>query len=156
MKRYSYGSILRQRLVMAGLTLGLVTIMLGLFIELAVTSKKSTIDNSVRQLIEPLNPLLDLETVTRLEGYRAITPEVIRAAVRPVDVAGVGAMVPNEEAPASPSASFPAASPNAATQPLPPEEISPDPSALETNSPPDAATENTSFAPNVVLPPTTP
>lgn len=96
-RHYNYGALLRQRIVVAGLTLGLVTIMIGIFIELTVTSNKSTIDNSVQKLIEPLNPLLDLKTVDTLESYPLITREAIRSAIAPKDVAGVGAIVPNEE-----------------------------------------------------------
>lgn len=96
-RHYNYGALLRQRIVVAGLTLGLVTIMVGIFIELTVTSKKSTIDSSVQRLIQPLNPLLDLQTVETLEGYPLITREAIRTAITPKDVEGVGAIVPNED-----------------------------------------------------------
>ncbi len=74
MKRhYSYASILRQRTVVAGLTLGLVTIMTGLSIELSVTANKSTISAAVQRLMEPLDPLLDLKTIERLESYQPVS-----------------------------------------------------------------------------------
>lgn len=127
---YSYGSLLRQRVVVAGLTLGLVTIMTGLFIELTLTSKKTTIDSSVQRLIEPLNPLLDLKTVEKLEAYPLVTKEAIRSAIVPRNVNGVGEIVPNEtpEAATSPAPGVvaPSASPEPPPEPvieeLPPEE----------------------------------
>lgn len=127
-KHYSYGSLLRQRVVVAGLTLGLVTIMTGLFIELTVTSKKSTIDSSVQKLIEPLNPLLDLKTVDTLESYPLVTKEAIRSAIAPKDTGSVGQIVPNEDgasgaSPAPASAQTPVVTPP--SQPSPEPDIPP-------------------------------
>lgn len=81
-KHYSYAALLRQREVLAALTLGLVTVMAGVGIELTLTSQRTTIDPAVQRLIEPLDPLLDLKTVERLEGYQNLTLETARAAVR--------------------------------------------------------------------------
>jgi hypothetical protein len=129
---YSYGYLLRQRVVVAGLTLGLVTIMTGLFIELTLTSKKTTIDNSVQRLIEPLNPLLDLKTVEKLEAYPLVTKEAIRSAIVPRDVNGVGEIVPNEtsEAGATPApvVAVPSPSPEPPPEPVV-EELPPDENA---------------------------
>jgi hypothetical protein len=125
-RHYSYGALLRQRIVVAGLTLGLVTIMIGLFIELTVTSKKSTIDSSVQRLIEPLNPLLDLKTVQTLERYPIVTKEAIRSAITPKDVSGVGQIVPNETGETS-AASSTSPAPSQAPAPSPSPEPSPEP-----------------------------
>lgn len=125
-KHYSYGVLIRNRMVLAGLTLGLVTIMLGVFIELTLTSQRSTISPTVQKLIEPLNPLLDIETVERLEEYPLVTREAIREAIAPRDVAGVGAVAPNtvvfpgeEATPPVPETTQPIASPEPASQPPP-------------------------------------
>ena len=119
---YSYNSLYLRRVMVAGLTLGLVTIMVGLFIELTLTSKKSTIDNSVQKLIEPLNPLLDLKTVEKLENYPLVTKEAIRSAIVPKNVNGVGEVVPNETTPAgatpAPVVAQPTPSPEVAPEPV--------------------------------------
>jgi hypothetical protein len=72
MKRYSYQALLRQRVVVAGLTLGLLTVMVGVGIELYVSTQRTTLPATTKGLIEPLDPLLDLKTVDALEQKKFV------------------------------------------------------------------------------------
>ncbi len=82
MKHFSYATILRQRLVVAGLTLGLIAVMIGVGIDIYISNNRTTIPSSTRALTEPLDPQLDVDTVLRLESYETVTVESARAFVR--------------------------------------------------------------------------
>ena len=82
MKHLSYTAILRQRLVVAGLTLGLITVMIGVGIDIYLKNTQSTIPGSTRALTQPLNPQLDVATVERLESYETVTTNGARVFVR--------------------------------------------------------------------------
>jgi hypothetical protein len=75
----NYSHLLRQRVVLLGLTLGLITIFLGVMIELAVSSQKTKIPPAVQRLILPLNPQLDVKTVEKIESYPPVTLDVARS-----------------------------------------------------------------------------
>lgn len=79
---FSYRSLLRQRAVLAGLTLGFVVLIFWVFLELAIASQKTTVPGSVRRLVEPLNPELDLTVVEKLEQYENVTVEQARQGIR--------------------------------------------------------------------------
>lgn len=82
MKRFSYAAILRQRTIVAGLTLGLIAVMIGVGIDIYISNNTTTISGSTRALTEPLNPQLDVETVETLESYETVTVVGARAFVR--------------------------------------------------------------------------
>ncbi|MCD8484073.1 hypothetical protein LRY65_03380 [Candidatus Woesebacteria bacterium] len=84
MKRLSYAGILRQRLVVAGLTLGLIAVMIGVGIDIYLSNTRTTIPSTTRALTEPLNPQLDVETVLTLESYETVTTEGARTYVREI------------------------------------------------------------------------
>lgn len=73
LKRFSYGTLLRQRLVIAALTLGLVAVFIGVIVDLIAVSQRTTIPPEVQRLIVPLNPQLDVSTVERLEATQLVT-----------------------------------------------------------------------------------
>lgn len=82
MKRFSYGSLLRQRLVVAALTLGLVAVAIGVMVDIIAVSQRTTIPPEVQRLIVPLNPQLDITTVERLEATQQVTLPQAREFVR--------------------------------------------------------------------------
>lgn len=82
MKRFSYSSLLRQRLVIAGLTLGLVAVAIGVIVDIVAVSQRTTIPPEVQRLILPLNPQLDVSTVERLEATQQVTLPQARDFVR--------------------------------------------------------------------------
>lgn len=81
MRRLTYKGILRQREVVAGLTLALLVVMLGVGIELYVSTRQTTLPATTRRLIEPLDPLIDLETIEALEDKRAVPLQEAKAQV---------------------------------------------------------------------------
>ncbi len=82
MRRISYGSLLRQRMVVAALTLGLITAMIGVGIDIYLANTRTTIPNTTRALTEPLDPQLNIETVVTLESYETVTVESAKIYVR--------------------------------------------------------------------------
>lgn len=131
-RHYSYTSILRQRTVVAALTLGLVTVMTGLFIELTLTAQRTTISASVKRLMEPLDPLLDMKTVERLESYQAVSLDTAKSFVQellnrpPTEVETVAPQAPiriGETVVASPSGQVVPGNQAPATEALEPEEL---------------------------------
>lgn len=72
MKHFHYAALLRDRTLVAALTLGLVVVMVGMGIELIVNSERSTIAAPTQKLIAPLDPQLDVKTVERLESYKSV------------------------------------------------------------------------------------
>ncbi len=81
MKRYNYQALLRQRSVVAALTIGLLAAMLGTGIELYVSTKETTVTPVIKTLTEPLDPLLDLNTIEQLEQKRLVTVDEAREGV---------------------------------------------------------------------------
>lgn len=81
-RRFSYSSLLKQRIILAGLTLGLVAVAIGVMIDIFATSKKTTIPPKVRQLIQPLNPQLNLTVIEKLEKYELVTLSQARQGAR--------------------------------------------------------------------------
>lgn len=82
MKRYSYSNLLHQRIILAGLTLGLVAVVTGVMIDILATSQRTTIPSSTRKLIEPLNPQLNLTVVEQLEEYELVTLQQAKTGTR--------------------------------------------------------------------------
>lgn len=78
----TYSGLLRRRILVATLTLGLVAVVLGVLIDLIVTGQRSTIAAPTQKLIAPLNPQLDLEVLEQLEAYELVTFEQAREGVR--------------------------------------------------------------------------
>lgn len=78
----SYRALLRGRLLVAGLTLGLVVVMVGVIMDLLLTSRRTTIAKPTQKLIAPLNPQLDLSVIETLENYELVTFEDAREGVR--------------------------------------------------------------------------
>lgn len=102
MKRYSYQALLRQRIVVAGLTLGLLTVMIGVGIELYISTQRTTLPETTRSLIVPLDPLLDLKTVDTLEQKRLVPLDEAKSRVQTEISAGT----PAAEGEATPSAAI--------------------------------------------------
>lgn len=78
----SYGGLQRNRLIVAGLTLGLVTVMFGVLLDIALSGQRTTIAAPTQRLIAPLNPQLDLTVLERIESYELVTFEQAREGVR--------------------------------------------------------------------------
>lgn len=73
----SYQSILRQRAMVAALTLGLIAVLIWTIGEIVLTERKSPSIPAAR-LIEPLNPELDLSLVQQLEALPLVTAETAK------------------------------------------------------------------------------
>jgi len=84
MQRLSYSGLLRQRVVVAGLTLGLLTVMIGVMVDIYLANTQTKIPSSTRALTAPLDPQLDIETVQRIESYEAVSVAGARAYVRQI------------------------------------------------------------------------
>ncbi len=84
MRRLTYGGILRQRVVVAALTLGLLTVAVGIGIELYLSTQRTTLPAGIKQLIEPLNPLIDLKTIETLEKKQYVTVDEARQHLREI------------------------------------------------------------------------
>ncbi len=78
----SYSGLLRNRLILVGLTLGLVTVIFGVLLDIFLSSQRTTIARPTQQLIAPLDPRLNLEVIERLEQYELVTFEQAREGVR--------------------------------------------------------------------------
>lgn len=101
MRRVSYKGILRQREVVAGLTLALLVVMLGVGIELYVSTQRTTLPATTRQLIEPLDPLIDLDTIEALEGKRAVSLQEAKTRVESAVNLGVAPATEEEGTPSA-------------------------------------------------------
>lgn len=89
MRRTNYRSLLRQREVVAGLTLALLAVMVGVGIELYVSTQRTTLPETTQRLIEPLDPLIDLKTIEALEDKQAVSLEQAKSRVETVINQGV-------------------------------------------------------------------
>jgi hypothetical protein len=78
----TYRHLQINRVIVAGLTLGLITVMFGVILDIALTGQRNTIATPTLKLIEPLNPQLDLSVVDRLERYEFVSFEQAREGVR--------------------------------------------------------------------------
>lgn len=82
MRHFSYIALLRQRTIVAGLTLGLIAVMIGVGIDIYISNNRSTIPSTTRSLTDPLNPQLDVTTVETIESYETVTVDGARLFVR--------------------------------------------------------------------------
>jgi hypothetical protein len=78
----TYRHLQMSRVIVAGLTLGLITVMFGVILDIALTGQRNTIATPTLKLIEPLNPQLDLSVVDRLERYEFVSFEQASEGVR--------------------------------------------------------------------------
>lgn len=82
MRHYSYRTLYQQRVVVAGLTLGLLAVIVGVSFELYLSTQRTTIPSTVSRLTTPLDPLIDVSVVEKLETYRLVTQPEARGRVQ--------------------------------------------------------------------------
>lgn len=80
-RKTTYQGLLHQRTLVAGLTLGLVAVMIGVSVDLIFTGQRSTIPATTQRLIVPLDPQLDISVIEAVEGYQEVTVEEARQGV---------------------------------------------------------------------------
>lgn len=78
----SYAILEHRRLLVVGLTIGLVTVLFGVMLDLILSGQRSTISLPTQKLIALLNPQLNLTVIEQVEGYELVTFEQAREAVR--------------------------------------------------------------------------
>lgn len=131
MKRYSYQLLLRQRLVVAALTLGLLAIMIGVGIELYLSTQRTTLPPTTQKLLTPLDPLLDLKTIDALEQKRTVTIDQAKSRVQTEINLNVPPATEEELIP-TPTPAPPAGTPVPTPEPTPTPEPGPEaPPAVE-------------------------
>ena len=101
MKRASYKGLLRQREVVAGLTLALLVVMVGVGLELYTSTQRTTLPATVRSLIEPLDPLIDLKTIEALELKRAVSLQEAKTRVESSVNSGIAPATEEEGTPSA-------------------------------------------------------
>lgn len=85
---YNYKQLLRQRIVLAALTFGLVAVMTWVIVDIAINSVQSQIPKDLKTLSEPLNPAINetmLEDLSRrqLLGLEAVRDTALSALPSP-------------------------------------------------------------------------
>lgn len=76
----SYQSLQMQRLLLAGLILGLIAVMLGILFEVYYRGARATqISPAIRRLAEPLNPVLNTDVLSQVDEYEQLSLDQIRA-----------------------------------------------------------------------------
>lgn len=78
----SYSVLQSHRLLVVGLTIGLVTVIFGVMIDLVLSGQRTSISLPTQQLIAPLNPQLDLRVVEQVEEYEFVSFDQAREGVR--------------------------------------------------------------------------
>lgn len=132
MKRLSYQGILRQRIVVAALTLGLLTVIIGVSIELYASTQRTTLPSAIQRLIVPLDPLIDLDTIEALEEKQFVSLEEARQRVQNQVNQGVAPATEEATASAEITTGLPL---------VPEEEIIPPTSSSPSNDAPPAISE---------------
>lgn len=89
----SYLQLQQSRLLIAGLTLGLLAVIFGVLLDLILTGQRTTIPLPTQKLIAPLNPQLDLVPLETVEGYEFVSFEQAREGVRQAREQSGGAAV---------------------------------------------------------------
>jgi len=78
-KYLSYGSLRQQRMILTALVLGLVAVFIAILLEIYYRGARATqIDARVRQLAEPLNPVLNIKVLSQLDTYEQLSLAEIR------------------------------------------------------------------------------
>lgn len=80
-KFLSYESLRKQRLLLIGLILALVTVMIWVGVELTASQHTSQVDPELRELAKPMNPTLNTEVLDKIEAYEFISPQQARKVV---------------------------------------------------------------------------
>jgi hypothetical protein len=111
----SYQSLQMQRLLLAGLILGLLAVIVGVLFEVYYRGARATqISPAIRRLAEPLNPVLNTDVLAQVDEYEQLSLEQIRAqfAANPpsILVSQLAAQQAEEDAASVPIAAEPSSS----------------------------------------------